>query len=593
MNRWLGRVGWGLGATIAAFGSPAPVLAQTVDQLRLVYPPDRHQTTSDRVFFLGTAPADGPVTINGQPVNRSRFGHFAPSLPLQWGENRFELRWGDRTLTRTVIRRSAGPVLGTQALTALQPAVDLARPVGEPVCVSAVGLPDRVVTAVLSDRRVPLLPQATATDPPPNAAVLTGNLDQPLDDRPVLTTYEGCTTFDRPGELGRPTFTVQGAPATANPPMAAGSVTIWPTDRRDRATVTAPIGVARTGPSTDHSRLTPLPQGTSATITGREGDWWRLSYGGWIAAREVTVQPGSTPLRAIVRGIRAANAGPALAVQIPLSQPVPVEVRQEGRDLVLTLHQAIAQTDTIFLQRNPAIERLDWQVLPGDRLEYRARLATEQAWGWSLRYEGNTLVWRIKHPPVRSGPQPLSGVTVLLDPGHGGAEPGALNAAGIPEKTPNLQTSLKLQAALERRGARVVLTRSTDRDLPIPDRVAQIAELEPTIALSVHYNALPDDGNAETTQGVGMFWYHPQAQPLAQFLHDELTRRLGRPSYGVFWGNLALARPSIAPAVLLELGFMSHPTEAEWITDAAEQDKLAEAIAASLEAWFDRVAPPP
>jgi N-acetylmuramoyl-L-alanine amidase len=134
----------------------------------------------------------------------------------------------------------------------------------------------------------------------------------------------------------------------------------------------------------------------------------------------------------------------------------------------------------------------------------------------------------------------------------------------------------------------VVLTRSTDQDLPIPDRLAQIAELEPTIALSVHYNALPDDGNAETTQGIGMFWYQPQAQGLAQFLHDELTRRLNRPSYGVFWGNLALARPTIAPSVLMELGFMSHPTESEWISNPQEQDKLAEAIAATIQAWFER-----
>lgn len=591
MNRW-GQYGVIGAALVAPWLVGGLALAQTIEPLRLVYPPDRHETTSDRVFFLGTAPPDGTVTLNGQPVNRSAFGHFAPSRPLQPGENQFELRWGDRLLRRTVIRRSTATVLLNRSLTALEPAVDLARPVGEPVCFRAVGLPDRTVTVQLGDHTIPLLPQPLAAGPPPNAAVLTGNLTLPTDEaaRSPLVAYSGCKGFDQPGELGRPRFVVAGEPESTTPPIAAGSVTIWPAEQRDIATVTANPGVARTGPSTDHSRLTPLPQGTQAVITGREGDWWRLAYGGWLRSSEVTVRPSTGPMQAIVRGIRASNRTGAIEVAIPLSHPVPVELRQEGRYLLLTLSHAVAATDTIFLQRNPAIERLDWQQLPGDRIEYRVPLKGP-SWGWGLRYEGNTLIWRIKHPPVRSGPLPLSGVTVLLDPGHGGAEPGAVNAAGIPEKTPNLQTSLKLQAALERRGARVVLTRSTDRDLPIPDRLAQIAELEPTIALSVHYNALPDDGNAETTQGIGMFWYQAQSKDLAQFLHDELTRRLDRPSYGVFWGNLALARPTIAPSVLMELGFMSHPTESEWITNPAEQDRLAEAIAASLETWFDRLAP--
>jgi N-acetylmuramoyl-L-alanine amidase len=563
--------------TGAAIAQPAP----SSQELRLVYPPNGHQTNSDRIFFLGTAPPTGEVTINGQAVKRSAFGHFAPSFPLQLGTNRFEIRWDDRTEIRTITRISNQSLTLSTPLATLEPMADWGSPLGEPLCLRVSGRPNLTIDARVAERTFRMLPSASGS-PLPNASVLTGS-NPPS---PSLTTYEGCFTPDRSGDWGQARFYVDGE----IPMTAPGRITVWPRDQRDRARVTVPLGVARTGPSTDHSRLTPLPQGSQATITGRQGNWLRLSYGAWIQASEVAIEPSTTPLKALVQGIRAQNQGTAVEVQFPLSEPVPMELRQEGRYLLLTLSHAVAATDTIFLQRNPAIERLDWQQLPGDRIEYRVKLK-DRSWGWSLRYEGNTLIWRIKHPPVRSGPAPLSGVTVLLDPGHGGAEPGAVNAAGIPEKTPNLQTSLKLQAALERRGARVVLTRSTDRDLPIPDRLAQIAELEPTIALSVHYNALPDDGNAETTQGIGMFWYQSQAHDLAQFLHDELTRRLNRPSYGVYWGNLALARPSIAPAVLMELGFMSHPTESEWITDPTEQDRLAEAIADTLQAWFDRPTP--
>ena len=146
--------------------------------------------------------------------------------------------------------------------------------------------------------------------------------------------------------------------------------------------------------------------------------------------------------------------------------------------------------------------------------------------------------------------------------------------------------SQKIQKQLEAKGAEVILSRTTDQDLSLGDRQAAIRDIKPTLALSVHYNALPDAGDAENTAGIGMFWYHPQAHDLAQFLHDDLTTQLGRPSYGVFWNNLALTRPQEAPAVLMELGFMINPTEFEWITNPQAQEELAAAIANGIEDWL-------
>ncbi len=68
-----------------------------------------------------------------------------------------------------------------------------------------------------------------------------------------------------------------------------------------------------------------------------------------------------------------------------------------------------------------------------------------------------------------------------------------------------------IKRELEKLGATVYLTRETDIDLSLPARVEMINNLQPTLAISVHYNALPDDGDALNTQGIGIFWYHPQA----------------------------------------------------------------------------------
>ncbi|MFM6408405.1 MAG: N-acetylmuramoyl-L-alanine amidase, partial [Microcystis sp.] len=122
---------------------------------------------------------------------------------------------------------------------------------------------------------------------------------------------------------------------------------------------------------------------------------------------------------------------------------------------------------------------------------------------------------------------------ILLDPGHGGKETGAVGPTGYTEKEINLLMSKLIKRELEKLGATVYLTRETDIELSLPARVEMINNLQPTLALSVHYNALPDDGDALNTQGIGIFWYHPQAADLSVFLHDYLTKNLNRPSYGV------------------------------------------------------------
>ena len=143
-----------------------------------------------------------------------------------------------------------------------------------------------------------------------------------------------------------------------------------------------------------------------------------------------------------------------------------------------------------------------------------------------------------------------------------------------------------LRDRLIQQGATVILTREADVDLGPNERAELITKAEPTIAVSLHYNALPDDGNAEKTQGVAVFWYQPQAQPLAQFMHDILTQRLGRSSDGIYWNNLALTRPAIAPAIMVELGYMIHPDEYDWITNPQEQKKLALTLSDGIKAWL-------
>ncbi len=555
--------------------------------LQVVYPPADHQTTAAQIFFIGTADPSQPVLINGVPIaDRSPAGHFAPSLPLELGPNQFTLTQAGQTLDLTITRLPSGPTLPDPpgfVVDSLWPQVNVTRQPDELICLSAIGPASAMVTAQLANQPITLLPQATS-QLPSNAAVLVDQ-NNPVD-LGGPTVYRGCMTTDRTDNLGQPTYRMvyQGRTETANAP---GQVRLLAPNQIEVAEVTAEAGVARTGPSTSYSRLTPLPQGTRAQITGREGDWLRLDYGGWIRASETQLVPSGAPPQSLIRGITSRRVGDWTEVSFPLQVPVPVSVHQTGETFTLTLHNTTPQTDTIFVGNDGLIKRLDWRPILPNQAEYTFHFATDQQWGYTLRYEGTTLILSLKHPP-RLGRQPLQGTTILIDPGHGGDELGARGPNGIPEKAVNLDVSLLLQAALERRGATVIMTRTADSTSGPNDRAAQINRDQPTLALSIHYNALPDSGDALNTAGIGMFWFHAQAHDLAQFLHDYLVTELDRPSYGVFWNNLALTRPHVAPSVLLELGFMINPTEFEWIVNPQAQEQLAETLADGVAEWVQR-----
>jgi N-acetylmuramoyl-L-alanine amidase len=579
--------GWLIGfCSVLLAGWFLGVNAQTSSGLYLAYPPNNHQTIAHQIFFIGSAPATGKVTINNRALERSKQGNFSPSFPLQMGENVFTVRYGNSTINRTVIRLDRTPPLpqelgfNPQFLT---PSVPITRRVGEWICFTAIATPNAQVSVELGNETIALLPQSSRSEVPANSAVLTG-LNQAKETK-VSGFYRGCQRFNQGTNLGIPIFTATLANRSVSQ-KGTGEINIISDENLPTIEVIVPDGVARSGPSSDHSRLTHLPQGTKASVTGQEGDWLRLDYGGWILAKETRFIENEVLDTANIGGISSRSGKDATEILFPLSRPVPIAVRQQDNQFILTLYTTIAKTDTIFIGENPLVRRMDWRQINPTTVEYTFFLQSDRQWGYDLRYEGSNLVLTLRYPPTKG--KDLQGTTILLDPGHGGKETGAVGPTGYTEKEVNLVVSKLIKQELERLGATVYLTRETDTELSLPARQETIEKLNPTLALSIHYNALPDAGDAMNTDGIGMFWYHPQAQELAVFLHDYLTQSLQRPSYGVYWNNLALTRPHSAPSILLELGFMSNPIEFEWITNPQQQQRLAKAIAAGILAWLEK-----
>ena len=565
-------------------------VALAQEPLLVVFPPTNYQTSTEKIFFIGTAPPDGQVLINGKLVNRSKAGHFSPSFPLQLGENIFKVRYQNQEREIKIIRVSTQPELPQGlgfAKDSLTPAVDIARLPGELICFSAVAPPQATVSVNLVNQNIALLPQPSLAQLPPNSSVLTG-LNQP--NLSILTKYQGCTTVANAADLGKPQFNLQLNDQRITQ-TGLGKIEILAPTQLAVAEIASESGVTRTRPSTDYSRLTPLPKGTMASVTGKEGEWLRLDYGAWINSKETKIISGAVAPQTVIRSVGYRQLAEATEMRFPLESAVPVSVEQGNNSFTLTLYNTMAQTDTIRLDDDHLISRLDWQQVSPTQVKYTFNLKKLQQWGYKLRYDNTTLVLTLRHPPQLKNSKrlPLSGIKIVLDPGHGGKESGASGPTGYLEKDVNLIISQLLRDELVKRGAKVVMTREDDRDVSLVERQTIINKQEPAIALSIHHNSLPDNGDAEKTKGFGTFWYHPQSHSLAVFLQNYVVKKLGKPSYGVFWNNLALTRPSAAPAVLLELGFMSSPDEFEEIVNPQAQKKMANILADGITKWFKTV----
>src|SRR5690606_18848766 len=129
--------------------------------------------------------------------------------------------------------------------------------------------------------------------------------------------------------------------------------------------------------------------------------------------------------------------------------------------------------------------------------------------------------------------QPLTGATIVLDPGHGGDEPGAVGPTGLQEKDVNLAVAREAKAILEAQGATVVLTRTGDYRITLASRGAIAQALPPIAFVSIHHNADPDE--LRDTPGSETYFQiaSPESKRLAGLLHEELVAALS--AYDITW----------------------------------------------------------
>ena len=182
--------------------------------------------------------------------------------------------------------------------------------------------------------------------------------------------------------------------------------------------------------------------------------------------------------------------------------------------------------------------------------------------------------------PAPSIPRARQGqLTVVIDPGHGGRDPGAVGIGGLREKDINMTVSKRIQASLNARGINAVLTRSDDRELDLQPRVNIAERADADIFVSIHSNAIslsrPDVNGLET-------YYYSSGLSLARTIHNNVLQRTDLRDRGVRRARFYVLVNTSMPAVLVETGFVTGREDAARFRDPAAVNAIADGVTAGI-----------
>lgn len=175
----------------------------------------------------------------------------------------------------------------------------------------------------------------------------------------------------------------------------------------------------------------------------------------------------------------------------------------------------------------------------------------------------------------------LPGRTIVLDPGHGGIDPGAVTD-GLYEKEVTLQTAQAVKEKLEAAGVNVIMTRESDTDVALSDIPYIANQASADLLISFHYDAI----DAVSATGTTVYYYGDNSLPVAQNIQAQVMEQLPLDSNGIKFGDFQVIRDLAGEGVLLELGYMSNPNDVATFSQEEYWNQVAESVYDALVIYY-------
>ncbi len=178
---------------------------------------------------------------------------------------------------------------------------------------------------------------------------------------------------------------------------------------------------------------------------------------------------------------------------------------------------------------------------------------------------------------------------IVLDAGHGGSDPGATNGS-VYEKNIVFDVTKRLQHLLEQAGAKVVLTRNGDTFIPLNERPNIAVNNFGEMFISIHTNSFGDSSalGVETYYNSNTNVNLTEELSLAKYINNEIVSNLDMVNRGVKYGNFTVIRQIEMPAILVELGFISNPSDLAKLTSSEYLQTFAQSIYNGIESFYSK-----
>lgn len=567
---------------LAAAGGTAALSA--LKPLTVGRPSASLSTTYEGYYLNGASDPSKPLYLNGTLVeSRSSKGYFGVFVPLASGKNTFVFSQEGTYAARSIYRKSSASSAAAMSKAEIvsgsawpQSLVRLAP--GETVKLSCRAPVGAKVTVKVNGQTLSMSP-ATST-----ASGL------------VATTYSVSWKLPAPTgaarvvDLGKPVYamTYGKTTATATAPASVGVVMSGAPYVAEMKADTPIYNDASTDGGTRHT----LPAASKEVVTSVQSGYAKLVSGYYVKTDAVTLStPASLTLGNATKPVYTVGSAKD-TITFVTSQVTAATIGCDGTKLTLSL--PLSKSGTVLQLPSGALFKSAVVDKSGSTLRYVLTLKDgARLDGFMLDNVKNTLTVTLKrHVKGVGGSMPLTGKTILLDPGHGGTgsdgDPGAIGPMGTEwsEKNINLANAKAIRAALEARGATVVMTRDTDVALSLEQRLAICRKTQPDLFISVHADSMGDNVDISKISGFSVFYRETIAKGFADKVRSSIIGTLERKDRGVNQKNFYVIRGTWTPSVLIEAGFVPNPSEFEWMTDETQQKRLAESMANAAVAWF-------
>lgn len=332
-----------------------------------------------------------------------------------------------------------------------------------------------------------------------------------------------------------------------------------------------------------------LKQGSQVTVLDEQFGWMKVRHGsttGWVAGYYLT-RTGAAPSNA--KAVSGSSAGTSKSVPAAVQAAGTARVTADSLRVRGGPGTGYAMTGSLRSGDSVSVERIQngWAQITlrdGGKGWVSAQYLASSGSTAGTDRQASSPANAISAGPSASSSASLKGKLIVIDPGHGGSDPGMVGKSlGTLEKDLTLQTSLYLRDYLAAKGARVEMTRTRDDQRPsLPGRVALGHQLGADAFVSIHYNSATKPVSGTLT------FYHSGTSglKLARAIEGRLGPGVGLKNNGVSFGDYHVLRENRVPAALVELGFLSHPGDESLVRTAAYQKRAAQAVADGIADYF-------